>query len=117
MGRSSKLRLALLAISALAMSTGPHAQQEQQSQVGPQAPATASGIEPKAAELLRAMSSRLATSKTMSFTATSTYESPAINGQPLYYTTISEVMLQRPDKLRVITPGMGRRPSSITTAR
>lgn len=107
MGRSSKLRLALLAISALAMSTGPHAQQEQQSQVGPQAPATASGIEPKAAELLRAMSSRLATSKTMSFTATSTYESPAINGQPLYYTTISEVMLQRPDKLRVITPGDG----------
>src|SRR5437763_14001329 len=99
MGRSRKLRLALLAISGLAMSTGPHAQQEQQSQVAPQAPApapaAASGIEPKAAELLRAMSSRLAASKAMSFTAISTYESPAINGQPLYYTTISEVTLQR----------------------
>jgi hypothetical protein len=53
------------------------------------------------------MSSRLAAAKTMSFTAISTYESPAINGQPLYYTTVSEVTLQRPDKLRVITPGDG----------
>jgi hypothetical protein len=111
MGRSSKLRLALLVISSLAMSTGPHAQQDQQSQASPQAPApapaTAPGIEPKATELLKAMSSRLAAARTMSFTAISTYESPATNGQPLYYTTISEVTLERPDKLRVITPGDG----------
>ena len=30
-----------------------------------------------------------------------------MNGQPLYYTTMSQVTLRRPDKLRVITPGDG----------
>ena len=32
---------------------------------------------------------------------------PARSGQPLCYTTRSEVLLERPDKLRVITPGDG----------
>ena len=36
-----------------------------------------------------------------------TYESPSRLGPPLVYTTRSEVTLQRPDKLRVITPGDG----------
>jgi hypothetical protein len=71
------------------------------------APEQATMIEPEAVDLLKAMGDRLAAAKTMSFTAVSTYESPALNGQPLYYTTISEVTLQRPDKLRVITPGDG----------
>ena len=43
----------------------------------------------------------------MTFTAVSTYESPTHIGPPLAYTMISEVTLQRPDKLRVITPGDG----------
>jgi hypothetical protein len=43
----------------------------------------------------------------MSFTAVVTYESPSLLGTPLAYTTRSEVTLQRPDKLRVITPGDG----------
>jgi hypothetical protein len=111
MERSSKLTLALLAISSLTVSTGLHAQKAQRPQGGSEAPApappTAPAIEPRASELLKAMSSRLASAKSMSFMAISTYESPAINGQPLYYTTISEVTLQRPDKLRVITPGDG----------
>jgi hypothetical protein len=64
-------------------------------------------LEPKAVELLQAMSARLAGAKTLSFTAVATYESPARTGQPLAYTTLSQVMLQRPDKLRVITPGDG----------
>ena len=110
MGRSSRRMLALLAVLGLAVSVGSHAQQEQQTQSGPQAPAPprpGPALEPKATELLKAMSSRLAAARTMGFTAISTYESPAMNGQPLYYTTISEVTLQRPDKLRVITPGDG----------
>jgi hypothetical protein len=65
------------------------------------------GIEPAAVTILKTMSEKLAAAKTVSFTAVSTYESPAINGQPLYYTTVSQVALQRPDKLRVITPGDG----------
>ena len=43
----------------------------------------------------------------MSFTAVVTYESPCRFGTPLAYTTKSEVTLQRPDKLRVITIGDG----------
>jgi len=35
------------------------------------------------------------------------YESPSRPGPPLVYTTRSDVTLQRPDKLRVITPGDG----------
>jgi hypothetical protein len=43
----------------------------------------------------------------MSFTAVVTYESPSRLGTPLAYTTKSEVTLQRPDKLRVITSADG----------
>jgi hypothetical protein len=64
-------------------------------------------IEPVAIEMLKAMSQRLAGAKSMSFTAVTTYESPARNGQPLYYATLSQVAVQRPNKLRVITPGDG----------
>lgn len=65
------------------------------------------GLEPQALDLLKAMSARLAAAQTLSFTAVSTYESPSRIGPPLAYTTISEVTLQRPDRLRVITPGDG----------
>lgn len=64
-------------------------------------------IEPRAIELLKAMSARLAAARTLSFTATTTYESPSRIGPPLAYTTISDVSVQRPDKLRVLTPGDG----------
>ena len=64
-------------------------------------------LESKAIDLLKAMSARLAGARTMTFTAVSTYESPTHIGPPLAYTIISEVTLQRPDKLRVITPGDG----------
>ena len=73
------------------------------------AAASAAGpaIEPKAIEILKASSSRLAAARTMSFRAVVSYESPSRLGPPLIYTTRSEVTLQRPDKLRVITPGDG----------
>ncbi len=64
-------------------------------------------LEPKAIDILKAASSRLAAAHTMSFTAVVSYESPSRLGPPLVYTTRSEVTLQRPDKLRVITPGDG----------
>jgi hypothetical protein len=49
----------------------------------------------------------------MSFTAVATEESPSVYGAPLAYTTTSEVLLKRPDKLRVITAADG--PSSEFT--
>jgi hypothetical protein len=91
----------------------------QPSQQGPQAPTPEAAarqgaearvepvLEPKAIDLLKAMSARLASARTLTFTAVSTYESPTHIGPPLAYTIISEVALQRPDKLRVITHGDG----------
>ena len=64
-------------------------------------------LEPKAMDIIKAVSSRLTAARTMSFTAVVSYESASRLGIPLVYTTRSEVTLQRPDKLRVITPGDG----------
>jgi hypothetical protein len=107
---------AILVALGVALAAGVNAQPSQQV---PQSPAPEAGarqgaearveptLEPKAIDLLKAMSARLAGARTMTFTAISTYESPTHIGPPLAYTTISEVALQRPDKLRVITPGDG----------
>ena len=70
-------------------------------------PAVDFTLEPKAIGLLKAASSRLAAAKSMAFTAVIGYESPSRLGPPLIYTTKSDVTLQRPDKLRVITSGDG----------
>jgi hypothetical protein len=64
-------------------------------------------IEPAALAMLKATTERLAGANSLSFTAVTTYESPARNGQPLYYATLSDVAVLRPNKLRVITPGDG----------
>jgi hypothetical protein len=69
--------------------------------------ATKPVLEPKALEILKAASDRLAAAHTMSFTAVETYESPSRQGHPLVFVNKNEVTLQRPDKLRVITPGDG----------
>jgi hypothetical protein len=66
-------------------------------------------LEPKAIELLKAASERLAAARSMSFTAVVGYESASRIGPPLVYTTRSEVLMQRPGGLRVITPGDGPR--------
>lgn len=63
--------------------------------------------EQRALELLKAMSARLAAASSMSFTAVVTYEFPSQLGPALAYTTKSEVTMQRPDKLKVITLGDG----------
>jgi hypothetical protein len=71
------------------------------------APAAPAQVEPRAVELLKAASAALAAAKTVSFDAVATYERAAANGQPLFYSTVSKVTMQRPDKLRVITLGDG----------
>lgn len=64
-------------------------------------------IEPKAMAVIKAACDRLAGAKSMSFTAVVTYESPSRLGPALAFTTKSDVIMARPDKLRVITPGDG----------
>jgi hypothetical protein len=71
-------------------------------------PALQLTLEPKALDLLKAASSRLAAARTLSFTAVATHETPSRLGPPLLNMVKGEVILQRPDKLRVITPGDGR---------
>jgi hypothetical protein len=74
-------------------------------EAGPEAGQPA--LEPKAIDILKEMSAKLAAAKAMSFTAVTTYESPSRLGPPLVYATTSEVTVQRPDKLKVITSGDG----------
>jgi hypothetical protein len=73
----------------------------------PAAPPGTPALEPKAIEVLKTSSSRLAAARTLSFTAVASYESPSRLGPALVYTTRSLVTLQRPDKLRVIQTGDG----------
>jgi hypothetical protein len=68
---------------------------------------TAPVLEPKAMDILKASCDRLAAARSMTFMTVISYESPSRLGLPLIYTTKSDVTVQRPDKLRVITPGDG----------
>ena len=64
-------------------------------------------LEPKAIDLLKASSARLAAAHTISFTAVETYESQSRQGHPLIFASNSEITVQRPDKFKVITLGDG----------
>jgi hypothetical protein len=70
-------------------------------------PAPPPKIEPDALAILKATSAKLAAAQTIRFMARTSYEHFATNGQPLVYMTVSHVMMHRPNRLRVITPGDG----------
>ena len=112
LGRTLLLTLTLgvfLTASGYAQQTkpAPKASKSAKSQSKEAPPPVKLGLEPKAIDLLKEACDRLAAARTMSFTAVVTYESPSRLGTPLAYTTKSEVTLQRPDKLRVITVADG----------
>src|SRR5262245_46411626 len=116
MNRHTSLRYALLLALGVFLATSgyaqpappaPQAAKPAKSSKRAAAPAVEPVLEPKALEILKAASDRLATAYAMRFTAVISYESPSRLGSPLVYTTMSEVTLQRPDKLRVLTPGDG----------
>jgi hypothetical protein len=65
------------------------------------------GLAPRAIEILKATSARLAAAQSMAFTATVSYEGPSLLGPPLIYSTQSQVTMRRPNKLKVITLGDG----------
>src|ERR1044072_464908 len=103
--------VASLAVTALSMSMA----LAQQQQPAVQAPASPPDLglkvemEPAAMAIVKGMADKLAAAKSMSFTALTTFESPDRTGLPLAYSPLSQVTLQRPDKLKVITPGDGPR--------
>lgn len=109
------LRASLVALGLL-LSTNGIAQQPQRAQKATSATAKRSdkaaltfqaGIEPRAVDILKGASARLAAARSMTFTAVVSYESPSRLGPPLVYSTKSQVTLQRPDKLKVVTSGDG----------
>ena len=117
MNRSRFVAHVLLVASSLLLSATANAQQSQptphaskQAKAAGTITVPAPGIvslEPKAIDILKAASARLAAAHSMEFTSIVTYENPSRLGPPLAYTTKSEVTMERPDKLRVITLGDG----------
>ena len=115
MMRTRFSQLAWLCLVGMFLLAGPtYAQNKPQApkkkpaaQAEPASTDTHPALEPKAVEILKASSDRLAAAHTLAFTAVETYESPSRQGHPLVFVNKSEVTLQRPDKLRVIIPGDG----------
>ena len=64
-------------------------------------------LEPRAMDLLKATCAKLAAAKSMSFTATVSYQYPSKLGPPIVYTSRYDVAMLRPDKLKVVMPGDG----------
>ncbi|MCX5738083.1 MAG: DUF2092 domain-containing protein, partial [Proteobacteria bacterium] len=95
----------LIAVGLLA--TAAHAADKKAAAKPAAAPAAAASLEPKAVDLLKASSATLAAADSMSFTAVVSYESPSLLGPALVYTTKTDVLMQRPNKLRAITSGDG----------
>jgi hypothetical protein len=108
-----------LSVCLLAANVSAQQQQLQPTNAGPKAavkhaqkaaaPSYQAGLETRAIDILKAASARLAAAKSMTFTAIVSYENPSRLGPPLIYSTKSEVTMQRPDKLKVITLGDGPR--------
>ena len=99
----------VLAVSGNAEQQAPKTKKPAKSQKKAAAPPVVEPvIEARAVEILKAAAGRLAAAQTMSFTAVATHELPSRFGPPLLYTVKGDVILQRPDKLRVISPGDGR---------
>ena len=101
------LALSLVTASASAQTTSPPAKKKTTQTKKPPATPPKPELEPKAIELLKTVSSRLAAAHTLSFTAVQIFESPSRQGPPLAYAKKTDVTLQRPDRMRVIISGDG----------
>jgi hypothetical protein len=104
------LAKALLLAASVTFVVGAHAQSAPAKASAPKSRAVkpAPELEARAMDLLRGMSSALTASSSMAFTAVATYETPTSIGPPLAFSTTSEVLLQRPNRLRVVTSGDGK---------
>ncbi len=96
--------LSVLALAGVCALFPAHAEQPS---AAPPTKSEAVAIDPKALDLLKGMSDTLAKASSMSFDVRRAFDEPAANGQPLFYMISSKVTLQRPDKLKVLTPGDG----------
>jgi len=97
----------LIAGAGFAQSAAPRATKKGSTRSKPTPTASALQLEPKALDILKATSDRLASAHTVSFTAVELFEQLTRQDVPLGYTAKYEVTLQRPDKLRVLKPADG----------
>lgn len=115
---SRKFRLGLVLVAGLAFAATAGAQTAAAAPAAAAKPATKAAkkpaapayklvIEPKAMDLLKEMSAKLAAARSMMFTATVGYEFPSKLGPPIVYTMRYDVTMQRPDKLKILMPGDG----------
>lgn len=108
--RKALLSLALVSLFAgtvLAQTATPPAKKKSATSTKAAPTAPKLQLDPKALEILKATSDKLAGAHTVSFTAIELFEHPTRQGAPLGYTSKYEVTLQRPDKLRVLKPADG----------
>jgi len=108
--RKALLSLAMMSLVAgtgFAQSTAPRAANKSSATKKQMPAAPALQLEPKALDILKATSDRLAGAHTVSFTAVELFEQLTRQNVPLGYTAKYEVTLQRPDKLRVLKPADG----------
>jgi hypothetical protein len=102
------MALGLLAVTGVSAQTAPSDAKPGKPAVKKKAaPVDKPALEARAVDLLKATSARLAAAKAMSFTATVSYEHPSRLGPPLVFTSRYDVVMQRPERLRVITVGDG----------
>jgi hypothetical protein len=76
----------------------------------PQLPKGLVQIEPAALDLIKKMTDKLSSAKTIQFEALVQSEFPSIDGLPVIYSTLTKAALQRPNKFDVVVWGDG--PSS-----
>jgi hypothetical protein len=100
--------LSLLVVTGASAQTAPSGTKPAKPAVKKKAaPVDKPALEARAVDLLKATSARLAAAKAMSFTATVSYEHPSRLGPPLVFTSRYDVVMQRPERLRVINLGDG----------
>lgn len=97
----------LLAGTVFAQTSSPQAKKKPPSTSKATPNASKLQLDPKALDILKATSDKLAGAHTLSFTAVELFEHLTRQGAPLGYTAKYEVTLQRPDKLRVLKPADG----------
>jgi hypothetical protein len=103
----SLLVLSMVAGAVNAQTAAPPAKKKTTQTKKPPATPPKPDLEPKAVELLKAVSNRLAAAHTLSFSAVQIFESPSRQGPPLAYAKKTDVTLERPDKMRVTISGDG----------
>ncbi len=106
-GRGLALLVGLLSAMSVGAQSAPEAAKPAEPAAKPAASEFKMVLEPRAIELLKATSARLAAAKSLSFTATVGYEYPSRLGPAILYSSRYEVTLRRPDKLKVVMAGDG----------